>query len=240
MINENLLSIKYKRYKRNVLNDLINSGFDIAPYMHEIDAYVRDFYLDDYPVEGCTGAIKDEIRRKQKLGEHMNIKERLELAEAKRVAREAGYTLRKINEKAEKKVSFKTLAEKYGFEMAIDNAISEATDVNVRLKLLAAKTVDEASQILGENSPIGDGNTKLKEICETFTRDGFFEKIIQLKGFAEAKAFFLNTIKPHVGHGISENYYKNIHDRVLKANNTFSLLKIPSDIMLYIMGHGVV
>ena len=165
MLNEDLLSNKYKRYKAKVINELMTYDIDINENMHEIESWVRDFYIDGYKPYECADAIRQQLKRNFK-GENtkMHINDRLKLAEARRIAREAGYKIQKINEKTEVKPSFKELAEQYGFDVAIDNAISESTDTTQKLRLRSARTIDEATKILSEvrtahGRMIGNRNT---------------------------------------------------------------------------------
>lgn len=83
-IDEGFFKDKYLKYKKAVIEELKSRGINALSLGHFFEFYCRDFFLDRMSADDCARAIADGARAKEKLA----------IAEAKRIMREHGYRVR--------------------------------------------------------------------------------------------------------------------------------------------------
>lgn len=59
----------YKSYKNAVVKHLLKLGFDASAVTHEVESYIRDFFIDRMPVSDCVAACRDCIVRNNEVTE---------------------------------------------------------------------------------------------------------------------------------------------------------------------------
>lgn len=81
---------KYQLYKNAVLKRLSKTFNITASMQHEIESWIRDYFIDNIEVNDCVHAIRHNVH------ECMTIqKEHKLLTEAKIILKENGYNLEK-------------------------------------------------------------------------------------------------------------------------------------------------
>lgn len=122
MLDESLLSNKYKRFKQAVVNKLLDAGLNVENNLHTIESWVRDYYIDGYTVDDCVAACKSYIKESKE--KTMTFEERIKLAEAKRVARENGYNVIRESKQDSELDEALAILKKSGYNV---EAMNEAT-----------------------------------------------------------------------------------------------------------------
>lgn len=83
-INEGLFKDKYQQYKDAVIKCLKYRGINAFMLGHKLEAYCRDFFLDNMTADDCAMSIAEQEM----------VKENAEMNEAIRIMREHGYRVR--------------------------------------------------------------------------------------------------------------------------------------------------
>ena len=81
-----LFKDKYQKYKAAVINELKKRGINAVALGHYFETYCRDFFLDRMSVSDCADSFAEDRVAKEKLA----------IAEAKRIMREHGYRVRTL------------------------------------------------------------------------------------------------------------------------------------------------